>query len=86
MCDLHAFLATPRLRLGIARGHVSSSAYDNFVTQLRNIGRVEDVDDTQRLFAMFNANRFQAVLAAPLVYSRYLSGTCQEFCVPGSRS
>jgi polar amino acid transport system substrate-binding protein len=33
---------------------------------------VEDVDDTDRLYAMFKAGRFQALVAPKLVYASYL--------------
>jgi polar amino acid transport system substrate-binding protein len=66
------FVATPNLRLGLGRGHVVGYPYEDFVSQLRNIGRVEDVDDIDRMYAMFKAGRFQAVIASPLVYSSYL--------------
>lgn len=66
------FIADPHLRLGFGRGYAAGPAYEDFVTQLRNIGRVEDVDDGERLYAMFKAGRFQAMLAPSLVYSSYL--------------
>lgn len=66
------FVATPNLRLALGRGHVVGYPYEDFVSQLRNIGRVEDVDDVDRMYAMFKAGRFQALIASPLVYSSYL--------------
>lgn len=66
------FIADPNLKLGFGRGYAAGPAYEDFVTQLRNIGRVEDVDDGDRLYAMFKAGRFQALLAPKLVYASYL--------------
>jgi polar amino acid transport system substrate-binding protein len=66
------FISTPYLRLGIARGHFSGRSYGNFVEQLRNIARIEEVDDPEHLYGMLKAGRFQAVLAPQLVYVRYL--------------
>ena len=66
------FIASPDLRLGFGRGYAAGPAYEEFVNQLRNIGRVEDVDDGERLYAMFKAGRFQAMLAPKLVYDSYL--------------
>lgn len=66
------FIAAPELKLGVGRGFAAGPAYEDFVTRLRNIGRVEDVDDGDRLYAMFKAGRFQAVLAPKLVYAYYL--------------
>jgi polar amino acid transport system substrate-binding protein len=66
------FIAAPELRLGLGRGYATGAAYEDFVQQLRNIGRVEDVDDGDRLYAMFKAGRFQALLAPKIVYASYL--------------
>lgn len=66
------FIAAPNLRVGVARGYYSGRPYDEFITQLRNIARVEEVGSTEQLYAMFKAGRFQAMLGAPLVYSNYL--------------
>lgn len=66
------FLASPNLRLGVGRGFAPSAPYADFVAQLRNLGRVEDIDDADRMFAMFKAGRFQAVLGSQLVYGGYL--------------
>ncbi|WP_028104190.1 substrate-binding periplasmic protein [Pseudoduganella violaceinigra] len=70
--SLAEFIADPGLRLGYGRAYAAGPAYEEFVTQLRNIGRVEDVDDGERLYAMFKAGRFQALLAPKLVYASYL--------------
>ena len=72
------FLAEPNLRLGIGRGFVAGLAYEEFVGQLRNIGRVEDVDDAGQLYAMLKAGRFQAVLGSQLVYTAYLKDEIQS--------
>ena len=72
------FLADPNLRLGIGRGFVPGVAYDEFVGQLRNIGRVEDVDDAGQMYAMLKAGRFQAVLGSQMVYSAYLKDEIQS--------
>lgn len=72
------FLADPNLRLGIGRGFVPGAAYDEFVSQLRNIGRVEDVDDAGQMYAMFKAGRFQAVLGSQMVYASYLKDEIQN--------
>jgi len=73
--DVHSladFIADPNMRLGHGRAFAPGPAFEEFVTQLRNIGRVEDVDDTDRLYAMFKAGRFQALVAPKLVYASYL--------------
>ena len=70
--SLAEFIADPNLRLGHGRAHAVGPAYEDFVMQLRNIGRVEDVDDTDRMYAMFKAGRFQALVAPKLVYGSYL--------------
>jgi polar amino acid transport system substrate-binding protein len=72
------FLADPSLRLGIGRGFVPGVAYDEFVSQLRNIGRVEDVDDAGQMYAMFKAGRFQAILGSQMVYASYLKDEIQN--------
>jgi len=66
------FIAAPNLRLGIVRGHYPGKAYNDFVNQLRNIARVDETSDEERLFLMFKSNRFQAMLASPFVYPAYL--------------
>ncbi len=66
------FIAAPNLRLGVVRGHYPGKAYNDFVGQLRNIARVEETNEEERLFAMFKADRFQAMLASPLIYPTYL--------------
>ncbi len=66
------FIAAPNLRIGVARGYYSGKPYDEFIAQLRNIARVEEVSSTEQLYAMFKAGRFQAMVGAPLVYSNYL--------------
>ncbi len=65
------FIAAPNLRLGVIRGHFQGKAYAGFISQLRNLDRVEEIDDTERLYAMFKAGRFQAMLGSQLVYSNY---------------
>lgn len=70
--SLADFIADPNLRLGHGRAYAAGPPFEDFVTQLRNIGRVEDVDDSDRLYAMFKAGRFQALLAPKLVYGSYL--------------
>ena len=66
------FIASPNLRLGVARGHFPGRPFDAFVAQLRNIARIDEIDSTEQLYAMFKAGRFQAVLGTQLVYSQYL--------------
>lgn len=66
------FIASPNLRLGLARGHFPGRPFDAFVAQLRNIARIDEIDSTEQLYAMFKAGRFQAVLGTQLVYSQYL--------------
>jgi polar amino acid transport system substrate-binding protein len=68
------FIAAPNLRAGVARGHFVGRYYDDFVAQLRNIARVEDVGTTEQLYAMFRAGRFQAVLGTQMVHPAYLAG------------
>lgn len=68
------FLAAPYLRLGMGRGHFPGKPYDGFITQLRNIARVDETDSTEQLYAMFKAGRFQAVIGTQLVYSGYFNG------------
>ncbi|CAN7232184.1 ABC transporter substrate-binding protein [Pseudoduganella sp. LjRoot289] len=68
------FLAAPYLRLGMGRGHFPGKPYDGFITQLRNIARVDEADSTEQLYAMFKAGRFQAVIGTQLVYTSYFSG------------
>jgi polar amino acid transport system substrate-binding protein len=66
------FIAAPNLRLGIARGYFPGTAYNDFIAQLRNLARIDETGDSDRLFAMFKAHRFQAMLAPQLVYDSYL--------------
>ncbi len=66
------FLAAPDLRVGVARGYYVSKSYGDFISQLRNIARVEETVSTEQLFAMFKAGRFQAMMGTLLVYSSYL--------------
>ena len=66
------FMNEPSLRLGVVRGFVAGVDYEEFVTQLRNIGRVEEVDDANQMYAMLRAGRFQAVLSSQLGYASYL--------------
>lgn len=70
--SLADFIADPNMRLGHGRAYAAGPAFEDFVSQLRNIGRVEDVDDADRLYAMFKAGRFQALVAPKLVYASYL--------------
>lgn len=67
------FINAAGLRLGVVRGHFAGQEYENLISQLRNIGRTEEVDDPDRLYAMFKAGRFQAIIASQLVYSHYLN-------------
>jgi len=70
--SIEDFIAAPGLRLAIGRGYAPGSVYDDLVAQLRNVGRIEDVDDSDRMYAMFRARRFQALLGPKLVYASYL--------------
>ncbi|HSY29984.1 MAG TPA: ABC transporter substrate-binding protein, partial [Burkholderiaceae bacterium] len=71
------FIADPNLKLGTGHAYVHGRSYDEFVTQLRNIGRVVDVADTDRLFKMFKADRFQAVISTQIAYTSYLKDDIQ---------
>lgn len=66
------FLKNPDLQLGILRGSQSGS-YEEFVQQLRSQGRVVEANDTERLYVMLKARRFDAVFSVPMVYGSYLS-------------
>lgn len=73
--DIHSvsdFFKNPDLRLGILRGS-QSGRYEEFVQQLREQGRVVEANDTERLYVMLKARRFDAVLSVPMVYGSYLS-------------
>jgi polar amino acid transport system substrate-binding protein len=65
------FIATPNLRVGLVRGYIGSP-YNDFLSQLRNIARVEEVEDVGRLYSMLKVGRFQAVISSYLVYAYYL--------------
>ncbi|MFA9217600.1 MAG: substrate-binding periplasmic protein [Sphingomonadaceae bacterium] len=67
------FIAASNLRFGIVRGNYAGKYYEELTTQLRNIARVEEVANTDQLYAMFKAGRFQAMLGPALVYSTYLN-------------
>ena len=82
------FIAAPYLRLGVGRGFFPGKPYEAFVAQLRNIGRVEEIDDTERLYAMFKAGRFQGMLATQLVYSNYFKDgevRIEDWASPGPK-
>jgi polar amino acid transport system substrate-binding protein len=66
------FLNTPYLRLGVVHGFKLGLRYDALVEQLRTIGRVEEAVDSERLYGMLSAKRFDAVVDVQLVYPAYL--------------
>jgi polar amino acid transport system substrate-binding protein len=73
--DVHTpedFLANPHLRLGVVKGITSGEYYDGFIDKLRSIGRVESVESVERMFLMLKADRFQAVITDPIVFTRLL--------------
>ncbi len=65
------FLNQPDLHLGVVRS-THQGYVEDFVQQLRKLGRVVDVNDSERLYAMLEARRFDAVIGIPLIYSAYL--------------
>jgi polar amino acid transport system substrate-binding protein len=73
--DVHTpdeFLADPHLRMGVVKGITAGEYYDGFVDKLRSIGRVETVDSVERMFLMLKADRFQAIITDPIVFTRSL--------------
>jgi len=66
--SVDAFVAQPALRLGIIRGYIYEAAYLHWIDQQRAQGRLEEATDTNQLFVMFKAKRFDALLAPSIVY------------------
>ena len=66
--SIDAFVAEPGLRLGIIRGYIYEATYQHWIDQQRAQGRLEEAADTNQLFVMFKAKRFDALLAPSIVY------------------
>lgn len=65
------FLKQDNLFLGAVRSF-NHGYNEAFVQQLRKLNRVIDVNDSERLYAMLEARRFDAVIGLPLIYNAYL--------------
>jgi polar amino acid transport system substrate-binding protein len=72
-------IADPALRLGAVEGFYVGNNYDSFVTSLRNIGRVDNIENVERLFLMLKANRFQVVISTPMVFYAYLKNESYRY-------
>ena len=70
--SMQAFMANPRLKLGIVRVYKYSHFYDPIVEQLRQEHRLVEVANMEQLYLMFKAKRFEATLGFPYVYPFYL--------------
>ncbi|MFZ6743307.1 substrate-binding periplasmic protein [Undibacterium sp. JH2W] len=65
------FLQQSNLFLGAVRS-ANHGYNEGFVQQLRKLGRVVDVNDSERLYTMLEARRFDAVIGVQLIYGAYL--------------
>jgi polar amino acid transport system substrate-binding protein len=70
--SLPDLMADNRLRVGVVRGFVHGAALDGFVQELRNLGRLEEVEDQETLYRMLGVRRFDAIFGYPYVYVQYL--------------
>jgi len=61
------FLANPDLRLGVVKSYKHGEAWEPFIEQLRQRGRVDELADTGSLFDQLEANRIAAFPALSLV-------------------
>ncbi|MCH8619222.1 transporter substrate-binding domain-containing protein [Undibacterium sp. TS12] len=78
--NLHSqedFLNRTDLRLGAVRS-TKQGYNEKFVQKLRQLGRVVDVNDSERLYAMLEARRFDAVISLQLIYGAYLDPAQME--------
>jgi len=66
--SIDAFVAQPGLRLGIVRGYIYEATYQHWIDRQRAQDRLEEATDTNQLFVMFKAKRFDALLAPAIVY------------------
>lgn len=71
------FLKQPGLLLGIVRS-TNQGYNEGFVQTLRKLGRIVDVNDSERLYAMLEARRFDAVIGLQLIYGAYLNPAQME--------
>lgn len=71
------FLKQDNLLLGAVRS-TNHGYNETFVQQLRKSNRVVDVNDSERLYAMLEARRFDAVIGLQLIYGAYLDQTQME--------
>jgi len=71
------FLKQDNLFLGAVRSF-NHGYNEAFVQQLRKLNRVVDVNDSERLYAMLEARRFDAVIGLPLIYNAYLDRAQME--------
>ncbi|WP_367850083.1 substrate-binding periplasmic protein [Rhodoferax sp. WC2427] len=70
--SLAELLADPQVRVGVVRGFVHGAALDGVVAQLRDQGRLEEVEDQETLYRMLAGRRFDAIFGYPYVYAQYL--------------
>ena len=71
------FLKQDNLFLGAVRSF-NHGYNEGFVSQLRKLNRVIDVNDAERLYTMLEARRFDAVIGLPLIYRAYLDAAQME--------
>ncbi len=67
------FLANPALKWGAIRSYKHGASYDDFVDQLRAVGRSPEAKDSPELFRMLKLDMFAATLSIPLVYRHILT-------------
>lgn len=61
-----------RIRMGVVRGFAHGAELNGYVEKLRNLGRLEEVEDQEALYRMLSVRRFDAVFGYPYVYVQYL--------------
>lgn len=61
-----------RVRMGVVRGFAHGAELSGYVEKLRNLGRLEEVEDQEALYRMLAVRRFDAIFGDPYVYVQYL--------------
>lgn len=69
---LSDFLENKNLKLGIVRSFKHGVRQDDLVDRLSKLNRIDESSDVNRQFLKFSAGRFDALLAEPFTFKKYL--------------
>jgi polar amino acid transport system substrate-binding protein len=66
------FLAQPQLRWGMVKSYRHGETQDAIIAQLRQLGRLDEVSDSQKLFEAMAQGKIQGLFAQSITYNFYL--------------